>query len=353
MPPHPAARDLDAILDQTPGLWDGLRGARLLLTGGTGFIGCWMLESLLWADAALALGTEVIVLTRDPAAFRRKAPRLACHSAVRLLAGDVRTFELPSGKFTHVIHAAADTDAGAAENDPLAVFETLVLGTRRVLETARAVDARSILLVSSGAVYGRQPPDIARVPEDAATGPDPADWRAAYAEGKRAAEQIGVLHARQGAVEVKIARGFAFLGPYLPLNGRFAAGNFVRDALAGGPIVVQGDGTPLRSYLYAADLAAWLWTILLRGPSGRPYNVGSDRPVAIADLARLVSACAPGQPRVEIRGQPAPGRPPDRYVPDTARAARELNLRPTVALEDAVRRTLDWHRAAGPCIMPW
>ena len=107
--------------------------------------------------------------------------------------------------------------------------------------------------------------------------------------------------------DVLIARLFAFVGPYLPLDANYAVGNFLRDVLTGGPIQIAGDGTPFRSYLYAADLAIWLWTMLLRAPSGAPFNVGSPHAVTIAELARRVmQAAAPGT-AIRIARQPAPG----------------------------------------------
>jgi dTDP-glucose 4,6-dehydratase len=94
---NPLADDLDQVLAHTGGLWDGLRGARVFLTGGTGFFGCWLLETLLWANDRLALGASVVVLTRSAAGFRARVPQLAGHPALTMQEGDVRTFAFMDG----------------------------------------------------------------------------------------------------------------------------------------------------------------------------------------------------------------------------------------------------------------
>jgi dTDP-glucose 4,6-dehydratase len=191
-------------------------------------------------------------------------------------------------------------------------------------------------------VYGRQPADLERIREDFAGGPDPLDPRQAYAEGKRVAELLGAIYTRDAGLEIKIARLFAVVGPYLPLDRHFAIGNFIGDRIAGRSIAISGDGTPYRSYLYAADLAIWLWTILVRGVSARPYNVGSERAVSISDIARIVGDAVPPAAAVTTARVPRQDSPRERYVPDTSRAQSELGLAEWIGLEDAVRRTLDW-----------
>jgi dTDP-glucose 4,6-dehydratase len=335
---NPLASDLDHVLTHTQGLWDEMRGQRVFITGGTGFFGCWLLESLLWANDKLGLNASAVVLTRDPVAFRRKAPHLADHPSVTLLAGDVRAFAFPAGRFSHVIHAATEASARLNAENPLLMFDTIIEGTRRTLEFARQSGARRVLLVSSGAVYGKQPPEMTHISEAYAGAPDPTDPASAYGEGKRAAEHLCALYARQYGLEPAIARCFAFVGPYLPLDAHFAIGNFIRDALAGGPIRVSGDGTPHRSYLYAADLAAWLWTILVRGKPCCPYNVGSDDSRPIAELARTVAARA-GIGAVQVAHPQHPG-PAARYVPAIGLARRDLGLDVWTALQEAIERTL-------------
>jgi dTDP-glucose 4,6-dehydratase len=140
-----------------------------------------------------------------------------------------------------------------------------------------------------------------------------------------------------------IARLFCFVGPYQPLDSHFAIGNFIRDGLAGGPIRVKGDGMPGRSYLYAADLAIWLWTLLFRGVEGYRYNVGSEEAVTIAMLARRVGDAFHPAVKVEIEKQAEPGRVAERYVPQSVEEAAQLGLKQWIGLDDAIRRTIRWH----------
>jgi dTDP-glucose 4,6-dehydratase len=331
---------LDHVLDCTRDLLGELRGRRMFITGGTGFFGRWLLEGLAWANDQLHLNASVLVLTRNPGAFREGAPHLAGHPAIGFCSGDVRTFEFPPGGFSHIIHAATDSSAKLNAEDPLTMFDTVVAGTRRALEFACHCGAEKFLLTSSGAVYGTQPPEITHISEDYPGAPDPTDSRSAYGEGKRAAETLCTLFSKRHGIETKIARCFAFVGPYLPLDIHFAIGNFIRDGLKGGPIVVQGDGTPLRSYLYAADLVVWLLTILLRGQTSRIYNVGSEEGVSIEVLARMVAASFGPSVDVVVKAKRDPCKAPERYVPSTARADRELGLTARISLADAISRTI-------------
>ena len=301
MPPVPlSAADRQHVLQHTADWWEALRGQRVFVTGGTGFFGVWLLQSFAWANREFGLAAKAVVLSRNWDAFRQKAPWLADDPAISCHAGDVRDFAFPSGHFSHVIHAATEASAKLNEQSPLLMLDTIVAGTRRTLEFARHCGATRFLLTSSGAVYGRQPPELCARAGRLRRAPDPILPGSAYGVGKRIAEHLGALYAQQTDMEVMIARGFAFVGPYLPLDIHYAIGNFIRDGLRGGPIVVGGDGTPYRSYLYAADLAVWLWGILLRGRSCRPYNVGSEEAISIAALAQAVADCFHPRPEVRI-----------------------------------------------------
>ena len=347
MPALPQA-DLDAIFNSTQALWEELRGQRIFVTGGTGFFGAWLLESFLQANERLQLKAEMLVLTRDPKSFAAKFPHLAASSAIKFLIGDVRSFEFPSGQFPYVIHAATEASVKLNVENPQLMSDVVVNGTRRALEFAKQAGVKKFLLTSSGAVYGRQPTEVTHLPEDFSYKPSAGDPVSAYGDGKRKAEVLCSQFAAENGFEAKIARCFAFVGPHLPLDTHYAMGNFIRDALRGGPIQVNGDGTPFRSYLYAADLTIWLWTILFKGKSGRPYNVGSDQVVSISDVADLVAASVNGisSIAVQVKEKAIPGKAAERYVPSIRRATDELGLHVQVDLAEGIRRTASWYSPA-------
>ena len=339
------ASDLELIAanTHTHGLWDELRGQRLFITGGTGFFGCWLVESFCFVNHLLGLGAKATILTRNPEVFAKKCPHLASDTAVTLQAGDVRSFLFPEGEYTYVIHAATEASAKQAAGAPLEMLSTIIAGTERTLEFAVTHGARKFLLTSSGAVYGKQPADVTHIPESYAGAPDPLDPANVYAEGKRTAELLCALYQKTGRVDCKIARCWAFCGPYLPLDQHFAIGNFIGDVLAGRPIQIQGDGTPRRSYLYAADLAVWLWTILFRAPALVPFNVGSAHDVSILELAQTVTMTLNPQTEIRVARQVVAGAAPLRYVPCVDRAREVLGLRQTIGLEECVSRTAKWY----------
>jgi dTDP-glucose 4,6-dehydratase len=210
-----------------------------------------------------------------------------------------------------------------------------------------------VLMTSSGGVYGVTPPGVERLPESFHGMPDPLQPQNAYSVAKRTAEHLCALQHDALGLDTVIARCFAFVGEDLPLDKHFAIGNFIADALAGREIVVQGDGSPLRSYLDQRDLAHWLTMLLLRGTPQRACNVGSDEAVSIAELAQLVARVAHAETgretAVRVLGAAASGQSAlrNRYVPDIARARSELGLDVTIRLEDAIRHTLARHLAAG------
>ena len=346
MPNLLSSRDLDEMLDSTDDIHRSLDKSRLLITGGTGFFGRWLLES--WADASDRLGLDriAVVVTRDPQRFNATAPHLASHASIKVVTGDVLGPNPLDGTFDGAIHAATAASLELALTAPRVMFDTIVNGTANVLEWLRPSGNVPLLFTSSGAVYGPQDPLVERIDESCTSGADPLDPSAVYAEAKRAAEMLCAIEAID-RVQCKIARCFAFVGPHLPLRAHFAIGNFIGDGLAGGPIIVEGDGTTKRSYLYASELTTWLWRIFHEGQGGRAYNVGSDRAYGLGEVAHIVSShCS--NVEITINEMSAPDGLPARYVPDTTRARQELGLTMSVSIDEAVGRTLDWHRRIPP-----
>ena len=235
------------------------------MTGGTGFFGRWMLESFLRANDELGLGAEAIVLTRDPRRFADAAPHVAGHVAIgaarwrRHGRSTTRPWTARTSSTWRPRRPSARPRRHRSRRPSRAPSGSLRFAARR--------GARKLLLTSSGAVYGTQPPDCERLSEEYIGAPRPEDASAGYAHGKRAAEFLARLLRRRPGCRPRsraASRSSVRCCRWTPTSpsATSSATRSTRDR-----IEVAGDGTPRRSYLYAADLAIWLWTILFRGDS--------------------------------------------------------------------------------------
>jgi len=314
--------------------------SRILITGGTGFFGRSLLQRL-----ALPVGDDlsITILSRRPEQFRKRHPDLA--SLADWTTGDILDpSSLPRGaQFTHIIHGAADSTIGRSLK-PSERYEQIVSGTRNVLDLARDVGASRFLFISSGGVYGQQPKDQEKIREEGVGMLDPSRTENTYSIAKRAAEELCWIYREAYGIQMVVARCFAFVGPDLPLDAHFAIGNFIRDALWREKITVAGDGNDVRSYLDQRDLAMWLFSMLEIGADGHAYNVGSDQPISILNLANLVRDLISPSKSVEICGAKGVGLLRSRYVPDISKARHELALDVTISLEDAILNMADAHR---------
>lgn len=342
---HPPllASDLAEVSERVLPVASNLRGAFVLVTGGTGFVGTWLVESFLHLDRVAGLGARMVVLTRDAEAYAVRAPHLLSDRRLSIQVGALGSAGAFDGLegITHVIHAGSDVNRRMSPGEALEALRTLDQGTEGLLEATKAWPIKRFLYVSSAGVYGKVHEGVPMT-EDCSNCPSTLGPESAYGLGKRIAELRTCLHASNQNFDAVIARLGAFVGPGIPLEGGFAAGNFMADALAGRRIQIQGDGTATRCYQYGADLAVWLWTLLLRGKAGEAFNVGGETPVSIRELAECVDRVV-GHLGVDILGQPVPGRPPDRYCPSVEKAIHDLGLENRIGLEEAIRRTFLWH----------
>ncbi|TGN08031.1 NAD-dependent epimerase/dehydratase family protein [Leptospira ilyithenensis] len=334
--------DLDHILKYTD--FQKYRNKKIFITGGTGFFGKWLLESLCYANDKLALNCQVLALSRNPKKFLDANVHFKQYDNLGFRKGDILDFEFPKEKFDFIIHGATEANVTMNVDNPSLMLDTIVDGTKRILEFSKISGISRLLFLSSGAVYGKRYFSEGPVAEENVSAPATSDPAAAYGEGKRIAELLCFIHCRNTHIDLSIARCFAFFGPHLPLDSHFAFGNFIKNILSGENILIKGDGSPYRSYMYAADLAIWLFTILTEAKSGSVYNVGSDVPISIGDLAEKISMHAEQPLSVEIAKKKDPSSDPEIYVPLVEKAKRELSLNVFINLEEGIKKTLEWQK---------
>lgn len=317
-------------------------GKRLLVTGGTGFVGTCLLDQI-EADVERWGGWAVTSASRS--AIQR--------SRVGTLIWDLSTDGLPESdvEYDVIIHTATPASAVLNAEQPAQMFWMNVIAMQRVLQLAeRLGSAPTIVFTSSGAVYGDMPAHLTHFPEGFVGAPQTLDVRSAYAEGKRAAEYLLTEATSRGVCKGIVLRLFAFSGVHLPRDRHFAVGNFVRDAVESGEIVIRSDGSAIRSYLDGSDMARWILAAVERGEPGFAYHIGSDLPISIGGLGELVatrsSSILGREVHTRVLGTAHPLDGVSRYVPDVAITKQLLGVDQLVCLEESIDQMLRSHQAS-------
>jgi nucleoside-diphosphate-sugar epimerase len=352
-------RDLEHIRAELQEEYAAMAGGHLLITGGAGFLGYYMVQGVLhWNDrAAPADRIHVTVFDNYVRGVPEWLEALRGRADLTLVRHDVRhPLPEPMPDFDWIIHAAGIASPTYYRAHPLETMDANIDGLRRLLEYARArLDAGrrfgGFIFYSSSEIYGDPAPEAIPTPEDyrgnvSCTGP-----RACYDESKRYGETLCVVFARHYGVPVKMVRPFNNYGPGLKISDRRVIPDFARDVMNGRDIVMLSDGKPTRTFCYVADAVAGYYKALVRGRAGEAYNVGIDRPeISMRDLAQRVVTTA--RDLFDYRGQvvfQAPGETdylvdnPSRRCPDMTRSRNELGYRPSVLVDEGLRRSLVWY----------
>jgi len=326
---------------------DPLKNDKILITGGTGFMGTWLAEIVTFLNDNYDFNVQLYLLSTHAHTYVERVPHLASRQDISLIERDIRNLKDIPEDVSWIIHAAANPDRRAHSSDPLRTVEVIVEGTNAILGyAARLPEIKKILNISSGQVYGVQPWDLKGVPENFIGGLDCSAFNAAYPESKRIAETICSIYRNQQRLPIVNARPFAFIGPYQGLDRPWAINNFIRDAMLGGPIRILGDGQTVRSYMYPSDMAWWLLNILVQGKVGMNYNVGSPEEITLQDLTEKIAGQFQKPPKTISGLSNDESLKISKFVPNVDFAMKSLDLKITTNLDTAIKRTIIWNQKA-------
>jgi UDP-glucuronate decarboxylase len=300
---------------------------RILVTGGSGFVGANLCEFL------LRYGHEVLCLDNFSTSSRENIAHLELHPRFHLITGDVRSaIRLEA---TQIYHLACPASPPKYQADPVFTMETSVLGAINVLEMARRTGAR-VLMASTSEIYGE--PEISPQPETYRGNVNCWGPRACYDEGKRSAEALFYDYRHQYGVDVRVARIFNTYGPRMaPADGRVVS-NLIVQALSGEPMTIYGDGSQTRSLCYVDDLVLGLYRLMNRPGLPGPVNLGNEHESRVLDVAEQIRSLVGHASAISFR--PLPVDDPTHRRPDISLAREHLDWEPMVPLAEGLRRTV-------------
>ncbi|NMM13778.1 MAG: NAD(P)-dependent oxidoreductase [Rhodoferax sp.] len=317
----------------------------IAVTGGTGFLGTWIAETVAALNDEHRLGITLDLYARSVNDWALKYPHLSARSDIHLKAQDVRSpFEFARNT-NFVVHAAGIPNNRVHSSDPLRVQQTTLLGLNNALDAATQLDNLSRFLNVSSCLVSGSPNRPGALTETDYFPIPCGQLHTVYVEAKRAAENLAAIYRSQFRMPISTIRPFTFAGPYQELDRPWALNSFLRDVLTGSDIRIHGDGTARRSYMYGSDAAWWTLAALVNGADGATYNVGSSTAVTHLELVKLIGEHISPKPRVVLNTVPSKQGQQDDLYPNTTTTQKALGVTQTCSLEQTVNKTWRWFSA--------
>ena len=329
-----------------PDVFARLDTASVLITGGSGFLGSWICQYLYYLKTKLNLKLKVYIVARDKQKFDSRLGNVRQFD-LEFIRCDIRHLSEIPKDVNYIIHAAGDPDSRRHMTNPLETMGTIAEGTMAVLRAAdRVSNLRTIVHLSSGSIYGTQPPNVEAIGETHPLASLPLDsLKSGYTEAKRYSEVLCTSARSELRLPLIVLRPFTFLGPFQSLDAPWAINNFINDGLKGRPIRVLGDGKTVRGFLYGADAAGWIVKLMLAGKLDQIYNIGSATGYTLLEIAEKVAENFHPRPEIILNAALVPSNAQSRYLADIQKLSRDHNLAPYTDLDLAVKRTIDWYRS--------
>jgi nucleoside-diphosphate-sugar epimerase len=352
-------QDLDAICGNLKEEFGRMAGKHLLITGGAGFLGYYLVQAALHFNATTGRDQPIRVTVWDSFIRGRPSWLAALDGTPHLQVQSrdlIEPLPQPMPEFQWIIHAAGIASPPFYRKYPIKTIDANINGLRNLLEysVAQADKGRAVegfLFYSSSEIYGDPEPQWIPTPEHyrglvSCTGP-----RACYDESKRFGETLCVVFAQQHGVPTKMARPFNNYGPGLKITDKRVIPDFAREILAGRDLVMYSDGKPTRTFCYSADAITGYYKVLVKGHAGEPYNVGTEKPeISMADMAQKLIDTAGSLfgYRGKLVRKPNPEADylvdnPNRRCPNIEKARAHLGYNPMIDIDEGLRRSLIWY----------
>jgi dTDP-glucose 4,6-dehydratase len=328
--------DLDTISGQIEPFIGGFKSSKILVYGGTGFVGTWLVGGLLQANLEFSLNLEISIVTRNVLKAKEKFQPVC--ELLNFIECDLSISEPRDNLIADYVFLGSTPTRNSTGSTN---FEAVIKASANAAYHASKVKSNQfqkpfVLHLSSGAVYGNQPMDMTYRSESHPVFRSSSD---AYIKSKLLIDDVLLDSQAKGLINFNSPRLFAFAGPLISLDEHFAVGNFIGDVIAGREIKIKGNPNTVRSYMYPTDLISILLKLVQSTPSGE-INIGSDNPIKLGDLAVMISNFASGVGVQMSNSEDLPNN----YVPSVVNLRQEIWSSTFVSLDVALEKWISWLR---------